>query len=83
MSYTTTLKDFGKAADILKIGLDLEEITHKSIYADFIRATLKQPGKLKQLVQEIYEQSLDNREMIAGIISEETLSKIEKLFNHS
>lgn len=67
-----------RALKVMEIGFDLEHVNDSTIFGASIHTAVKQ-GKVKQIINEIYDQSLDNRNAVSDIVGEKTLCKIEKL----
>ena len=75
----TNLADWTKSASILKISIDLHNVSpDKSVMGTAIHTGLKE-GKLKEVIEMIQSQAKDNRNLMAEIIGEELLSEIERL----
>lgn len=76
------LPDLARAAALLKISVDLENTKPDSILGYSILQGLRD-GRLREVIRTISSQARDNRELMADIIGEELLQRIEKYLSHS
>ena len=71
----TTLPDLAKSASKLKLVMDLMSITHGSVFAEAIRNGAK--DNPKACIDMIKSQANDNRALVAEIVGEELLRRVE------
>lgn len=69
-----------RALKVMEIGIDLESVEDSTIFGCAIHEAVKR-NKIKQIMNEIYQQSKDNRNAVSDIVGEKTLRKIEKFYD--
>ncbi len=74
----TTLPDLAASASKLKLVMDLMGIQHQSVFAEAIRNGAK--DNPKACIAMIKSQAHDNRALVAEIVGEELLGRIERMY---
>jgi len=74
----TTLPDLARSAKLLAISVELEDVDCETAFGLSIQQGLRD-NKLREVIDMIREQAKDNRTLVADMVGENTLQKIESL----
>lgn len=72
------LPDLARSARLLAISVKLEDVSDKTVFGLAIKLALKKKD-LRRCIEMIREQAKDNRKLVAEIVGEDLLTKIESL----
>lgn len=79
MSYTTTLKDLGKACEIVKIGLKLEKVSKQTTVGKAIHFAFACKEHLSPMIADIKTWANIDRKEVSTALGEPLLLEIENL----
>lgn len=74
MSTTCKLPNLASSLGLLKLSLDLMNVTHDSIFAEAVRTGSK--NNLRETISMIKMQAADNYPMVRDIIGQELLNRV-------